>query len=422
VALGFAALQNQLGADARRYFERVRLHGPDSGKALLGYGWAALELGEPKRALVPWGELRERPVSDSASVEAHIAVPFALAESGASGAALEGYQKAVLAFDEEKVALNQSITAIRGGAFVAAMLQRNPRAGMGWFGGLDRLPSQEQMPHSGHLAPVMAGHEFQEAFKNLHDLVFIGRNLETWQGKLGTFQDMLANRRQAFAERLPKMRERAGAMDIEDLEKRRAAIAAELAAAVADTDAGAFADARERTHQQRIRQGEATLERAMAGKNVSEAEAADARERLRRVDGALTWQLTQQYPARLWQAQKALRGSAEAVAEARKRDAALVRAAAEEPARFERFAARIAALEQRIAGLVPQVAALRNEQAGQLQDIAVATLLQQQERLEVYKVQASLGIAQLHDRAQLAVRRSDGRERDGGEPATEAPK
>ena len=87
VALGFAALGNQLGADARRYFERVRLHGADSGKALLGYGWAMLELGEPKHALVPFGDLRERPVSDPASVEAHIAVPYALAEAGAGGAA-----------------------------------------------------------------------------------------------------------------------------------------------------------------------------------------------------------------------------------------------------------------------------------------------------------------------------------------------
>lgn len=424
VALGFAALGQQLGADARRYFERVRLQGPDAGKALLGHGWAALELGEPKRALVPWGELRARPVSEASSVEAHIAWPYALAEAGASAAALDGYQKAVAAFDGERQALDQSITAIRGGAFVQALLERNPRAGMGWLGGAERLP---EMPHAGHLAPILAGHEFQEAFKNLHDLVFIGRNLEGWQGKLGTYHDMLANRRQAFAERLPKMRERAGAMDIDGLEKRRGAVVAELAAVEANQDAAALADARERAHLQRIESGLATLQGAAPG----DAEADAARERLRRVAGALTWQMTQQYPARLWQAQKALRGSAEAVAEARARDAALVRAAAEEPARFEVFAARIAALEQRIAGLVPQVAALRGEQAAQLQEIAVTALQAQQQRLEVYTTQARLGIAQLHDRAQLAVRRSDApNERDGVAPgastgtgtATEAPK
>jgi hypothetical protein len=418
VALGFTALSAKLGADARRYFQRVRLHGPDSGKALLGYGWAALELSEPKQALVSWGDLRERPVSDPSSVEAHIALPYALAEAGASGAALQGYQQAVTAFEGEKVALDESITAIRSGRFVTAMLQSNPRAGMGWYGGLDRLPPLQQMPHAGHLAPMMAGHEFQEAFKNLHDLVFIGSNLDTWQGKLATFQDMLANRRKAFAERLPKMREKAGALDIDGLERRRAAIAAELAEAEAKADAAAFADARERAHGERIRRGLATLEAA----RPADADADLARERLRRVQGALTWQLTQQYPQRLWQAQKALRGSAEAVAESRARDAALTRAAAEEPQRFDAFAARIAALEQRIAGLVPQVAALRTEQAGQLQDMAIAALEQEKERLDVYMTQARLGIAQLYDRAQLAVRRPDARDGAPAAPREEAPK
>ena len=105
------------------------------------------------------------------------------------------------------------------------------------------------------------------------------------------------------------------------------------------------------------------------------------------------------------------------MAEARARAAALVRAAAEEPARFEAFAARIAVLSQRIATLLPQVATLRGEQAGQLQEIAVTALQEQQERLDVYMTQARLGIAQLHDRAQLAVRRTDapGVVRDGAE-------
>jgi hypothetical protein len=408
VALGYSALGNKLGADARRFFERVRLEGPDSGKALLGYGWAALELGDPKHALVPFGDLRERPVSDASSVEAHIAVPYALAEAGANSASLEGYQKAVLAFDGERKALDESIAAIKKGVLVTAMLQSNPRTGMGWFGGLDRLPPLEQMPHAGHLAPLMAGHEFQEAFKNLHDLVFIGGNLESWKDKLLTYQDMLANRREAFANRLPKARERAGALDIDGLEKRRAAIAAELAEVEAKADVETLADARERAHLQRIKQGLATLQSAETNKDVSAAEAEEARERLRRVAGALAWQLTQQYPARLWEAQKAMRGTGEAVAESRQLDTALQRAALEEPQRFERFAARIAALEQRIAGLVPQVAALRSEQAAQLQDLSVAALQGQQERLELYAQQARLGIAQLYDRAQLAVRRSDG--------------
>ncbi|MEP7298455.1 MAG: tetratricopeptide repeat protein, partial [Burkholderiales bacterium] len=66
VALGFAALTNKQPAEARTYLERVRLKGMQSNKALLGFGWAADALKEPELALVPWLELAQRDVSDSA--------------------------------------------------------------------------------------------------------------------------------------------------------------------------------------------------------------------------------------------------------------------------------------------------------------------------------------------------------------------
>lgn len=411
VALGFGALQGRQPADARRYLQRVRLNGMSAHKALLGFGWAAAELGEPKTALVPWTELAGRPVSDPAVLEARIAVPYALAELGASGQALDRYQDAVRQFGDERRALEQSIAAIRAGRLLESLLQSNPRAGMGWFGQLDRLP--EPMPHGGHLAAVLASHEFQESFKNLRDLIFLGDNLDGWQVKLASFRDILAHRRQAFAERVPQVRERSGALDLPAWHAKRDALAAELQRAEAEQRADDFLDPKQRELQQRIERGLVTLAAANAAAE-SDPDLAGARERLRRVQGALTWQLTQQFPERLWNAQKALRAADAALADAKARDAAIVRAQQEEPARFEGFAARIAELERRIAGLVPRVAALEAEQSGQLQDIAVAELEGQQERLEVYATQARLAIAQLLDRAQLAQRKP--------EPGLEAPR
>ncbi len=67
------------------------------------------------------------------------------------------------------------------------------------------------MPHAGHLTQVLAQHEFQEAFKNYRDLQFLSKNLQGWADNLGVFGDMLANRRQAYAERLPQVRAKASA-------------------------------------------------------------------------------------------------------------------------------------------------------------------------------------------------------------------
>ncbi|MCX7902265.1 MAG: tetratricopeptide repeat protein, partial [Burkholderiaceae bacterium] len=133
VVLGFAALQNKDPARARTYLERVRLQGLHANRALLAFGWAALELKQVQAALVPWTELAARTPVDAAVLEAKLAVAYAFAELGAMRQALEGYQQALAAFEREAAALDESIAAIQAGQLTAALLARNPGEEMGWF-------------------------------------------------------------------------------------------------------------------------------------------------------------------------------------------------------------------------------------------------------------------------------------------------
>ncbi len=403
VAIGFAALQEKKPREARVALQRVRLNAAQSNKALLGYGWAASELNDPKLALVPWTELAGRSLTDAAVLEAHIAVPFAMAEVGAYGQALEKYQGAVDLFSKERKALDESIAAIKAGALVRGLLEQNPGEGLGAFARIDQLP---EMPHAGHLVPLLADHPFQETFKHLRDLKFLSSNLRGWSDNLGVFTEMLDNRRQAFAERLPKVRAAAGAVDMGAIDRRRQALADELAKAEAAQDGVAFANPRERELLAMIERGRATLD--IAKGKPEAAELGEAAERLRRAAGALDWQLTQQLSDRQWLAKKGLRDSEQLLQQARDRDALLLKAQQEEPARHERFAARIAELAARINGLQPQVALLDAEVQAQLQGIATAELQGQQERLDTYAAQARLAIAQILDRAQIAQRQERG--------------
>ena len=93
---------------------------------------------------------------------------------------------------------------------------------MGWFW-RDRATWPRCRAPS-HLTPVLAQHEFQEALKNYRDLRFLAKNLDDWREKLGVFEDMLATRRKAFADRLPLVRERQQQIDVEALVKRREAL------------------------------------------------------------------------------------------------------------------------------------------------------------------------------------------------------
>jgi hypothetical protein len=394
LALGFAALQGDDPARARGYLERVRLSGMLANKALLGFGWAAAGLKQPRAALVPWTELAARTPADAAVLEAKLAVPYALAELGALGQALDGYKEAIAVFERETSHLDESIAAIRAGKLLAGLLERNPGEEMGWFWSIEHLPD---MPHSGHLAQVLAQHEFQEAFKNWRDLVFLDRNLRQWQDKLGALHDMLANRRRAFAERLPAVRERERELGIDALERRHAELSAEFARAAERADGLGLADTRELELLARIDAARAVLER-----HARDAELEEARERLRRVSGALAWQLAQQFPVRAWEARKGLREIETGLAEARARHQRLAQAQREEPARFDRFAARIEELDRRVQALLPRVAELAAAQQAHVQELAVAELERQKVRLAHYANQARFAVAQIYDRANFA--------------------
>jgi hypothetical protein len=404
VALGFAALQDNRSEDARRVLERVRLESLHANKALLGFGWAAAAAKQADKALVPWTELAGRSLGDAAVLEAKIALPYAYAELGAYGQALEGYEGAVAQFDTEQAALRESIDAIRSGKLVEGLDKRNPGEEMGWFWNLAELP---EMPHAGHLTQVLAQHDFQEAFKNYRDLMFLGRNLAQWRDSLGAYRDMLAERRKAFAERLPATRSGAQgtAPVLAELKQRRAVLAAELERVQRDSDPVAFADPKQDDLLQRLAGVQAAM-KAHAG----DPEVANLADKVRLLSGALAWQLAQDFPSRLWVAQKALRDADAQIAQAEGRSEAIARAQRDEPARFDAFSRRIDALEASLNGLIPRVAALTTEQQQAVQGIAVAELNRAQQRLAEYQTQARFALAQLYDRANVVANTTNTKE------------
>lgn len=406
VALGFSAMADKQPQLARTYLERVRLKSQQANKALLGLGWAAASMKEPKLALVPWLELAQRDLNETAVLEAQIAVPYAYAELGANTQSAERYTQAIAAFTLEDANLSDSISAINSGKFVEALiasnLASNPGEEMGWFWTLRELPA---MPHATHLAQVLAQHAFQEAFKNYRDLRFLQQNLEEWRDKLSVFEDMLENRRKAFAERLPRVFEQTKDTGLNSLQTRHAAATQVVTAGESAADGIAFADARQLDLLERA----ASVQNAL--KDATDVPEMDTgRERARLAAGVLTWQLAQDFPTRLWRAKKELLEIEEQIQNAQQLDAALTQAQRDEPARFDAFAKRIAAITPLLQVMIPRVAALTEEQQHAVQNIAVTELTRLQERLTAYATQARFALAQLYDRGndgkQLPVKKN----------------
>ncbi len=104
--------------------QRVRLRGPFASKALLGVGWADAIAGDYRAALVPWLELVDRDLLDSAVQESFLAVPYALGRLEAHGSAVDRYQRALGTFDAEITHLDGAMVRARAGALMPALLRR----------------------------------------------------------------------------------------------------------------------------------------------------------------------------------------------------------------------------------------------------------------------------------------------------------
>jgi len=402
LALGFALLQDRQAEPAAAALRRVRLDGPFTNRALLGLGWAEADASRPQQALVPWLELRERPVVDAAVQEAYLAVPYAYTRLAANGQAAEQYRNAVSAYVAESRRIDESIAAIRSGGFLDSVLDAMPEDVGGpevasWFWQLSRAPDAA---HTRYLYPLLASHSFQEGLKDYRDLRIMRANLETWSGSLEAFGAMVEAREAAARALGPRQAEMIDAADLGAYEQRRTDLDARVAQIVATRDVAALATPEETTRWNALRALEARIDALPPGdKRTALAERAAL------LRGTLLWQLDAEYKLRLSRLRTGLVQVDEELAEARGRLALVEQAGGDAPRNTEGFATRVSELDQRIARLEPRIEAAAAAQERVLADIAVRELEAQKARLASYATQAQFALAALYDGAATGAAR-----------------
>jgi hypothetical protein len=330
-------------------------------------------------------------VQDGAVQESYLAVPYAYAELGAIGQAVEYYEQAIASYDAERVRIDESIAAIRAGRLLQAALATRDDGRQGWFAQLAEVPDS---PESRYLYHLMAGHEFQEGLKSYRSLEAMSANLSRWSDSLGAFGDMVETRQQALAKRLPSAESRLATVDIGAINSQRDALRARYEAALAERDVTAFATGEERGWLDLLDGVDAEL-----ASHPGDASLDDAREKARLARGVLMWRLDEAWKVRTWQAGRSMRELDAAVYDARTRQTASSRARQGAPERNAELGRRVAAVAPRVASLATRVEAAKAAQERYLAAIAVDELEAQRRRLDEYSVQARYAIATIYDRA-----------------------
>ncbi|MCS6946079.1 MAG: hypothetical protein NZM12_00510 [Steroidobacteraceae bacterium] len=392
LALGFAYIQAGQPEKSRAPLLRVRLNGPHSNKALLGLGWADAALGNYREALNPWLELQGRNLLDAAVQESYLAVPYALAKLDATAQAAEYYERAVQSFADEGARIDEAVLRVRGGALLDSILAKEADgARYGWFWQLREVPDA---PESRYLYLLLAGHDFQEGLKNYRDMAYLDGTLTRWHSSIEAFNDMIATRDRAFAERIPQANALLAREPLPPMTSRRDALRDVLENAQRAGDVARLGTSAERAQWARIAAIEAALHAA-----PQRPDAAALRERLRLVKGVLYWRVNQGFRGRVFATRRRLQDLDQTLAESAARLTRLAEARDAAQQLTGAFAERIAALQNRLSVLHARLDEAQRQQSEFLAEVAARELTAQKDRLETYQVQARFALASIYDRA-----------------------
>jgi len=389
LALGYALLQDGQPLAAKAPLQRVRLEGPFSNKALLGVGWADVEMGNFQRALVPWMELRNRDLLDSAVQESMLAIPFAMAKLDSVSQAADHYLNAVEAYYEETSRLDRTIQQIESGQFFDSILERKALDGAGWYWQLEELP---EGPEARYLFHLLAKHEFQEGLKNFRDLSYLHRNLDDWQQNIGVYANMLETRREAYASRLPRVEDALARADLEDLVRRKLEFDSRLNNIEESRDWLALASTAEFDMW-----GEITGLEGTPALDADIPEAWDVQDKIDLLKGVLQWRLDRGFNERLWRTRRDVRQTGEALVATQRLRRQIDESMRQEPILFDDLGNRVDNLGPRIERTKMRIEDAISKQRAFLQAIAIGELQAQKQRLDVYSAQARFALAAIYD-------------------------
>jgi predicted negative regulator of RcsB-dependent stress response len=391
MVLGSIMLESADYRHAQQAFDRVRLEGPYSNRALLSTGWAEASEHDYEKALVPWGTLINRDATDAAVQEARLALPFAYSKLQVYGRAALLYGEALDSFGGELEKVDASIRSIRAGNFLKALVREEIKHDNLWVVRLRTLPDT---PETFYLTELMASNDFQAALQNYLDMEDLRRRLMTWQNSFDAFEDLVRLRQANYAPLLPQIdahfRELDSQMRVrveqrDHLQKR-------LQDLLTSPQPALLATADERLALERLRQIEIAL-----GHSSGDSGALYAR--VQRLRGVLTWRLYTEYPERLTQAHKNLHQLNEDVRMLQEQYTAFVRARQAAVHSYAGYDQSISQLRTRVGDALARVDKLLARQGNLIEAVAIDELTTRRARLEAYQVQARYAVADSYDRA-----------------------
>lgn len=390
--LAYLFLDKKNADRARKYFERVRLDGPYSNRALLGAGWVLVAKDQFDRALVPWSILHKREVTNVSVQEALMSVPYAYGKSDAHGKAANLYSYAMDVFANEITSMDESIKSIRTGKFLAALLNEKSSKDKNWVVNLREMPDT---PETRYILELMASHDFQESYKNYKDLADLRHHSEKWLADLRVYEEMIDIRRAYQEPLLPVVEEQFKKIDarVKLRLEQRENLATKLKNMLIAPRPEYLATSSERHALDTITAFDERV--ATNPQSVSE----DAVRRMNRLRGILLWRVHSEYDQRLTDAYNNLMALDEIIVKLKVTLNSFIRTRQAATQSYEGYTIPIRQLRTRLFEAKRKLKGVMAKQGRMLETMAINELDRRRKRLEDYQIKARFALAESYDRA-----------------------
>jgi tetratricopeptide (TPR) repeat protein len=392
IALGYVLLANDDYPRAKAYFQRVRISGPFSNKALLGLGWSDAFQQDYRRALAPWLELSSRTLSDAAVYESLLAVPYAYERLKAYQQSMQAYETAISSFSDDLNRLNLAIATVKKGKLWEQLLNNisTRESKITWE--LEDLPPEVE---SRFVYTLVSSNSFQQSIDSLRHLIYLNNSLSKQADNMDTFQYILELRKETYDERLPKLAPEKGDHRMALLKDERNLYMEEYRRIEREGDLKALATGKEQKQIERLEKIQDILRRhrhEMDSKRYRET-----LDKYRLYSGLLEWEIGTTIAPRLWKIKKAIRELDRELEKATRQQQVLQRARVSAPRSFEGYSKKIAGYSKRIQSLQSRVQDAIQEQKQLMEQQVIGELESLRFRISSYLDQAKFAKAHLLD-------------------------
>ncbi|MET0986907.1 MAG: hypothetical protein ABW034_16040, partial [Steroidobacteraceae bacterium] len=291
--------------------------------------------------------------------------------------------------------VDASVTSIRTGKFLQALVREEIREDKDW---VIRLRSLPEAPETYYLATLMASHDFQTALQNYLDLEDVHKKLVRWQNSFAAYDDIIRLRRQNYEPLLPEIDAKFRELDaqIRLRQEQRKNVDKRLHAMLTAPRPDYLATADERIVRERL----AAIVRAV--QKVDGPAAPELQQRIARLQGVITWSLRTEYHERLTQTFKDLEELNTHIAAMTQQYEAFVRARQAATHSYTGYDAALTRLQSRVDDELQRVNVVQARQGHVLEMVAIKELGIRRDRLQAYQSQARYAVADSYDRATRA--------------------